>query len=127
MPCPDDIYIQMRGKEYRSKIDLSKGYWQIPVEKDSIEKTAFVTPDGVYKFLKLPFGLKNSAASFNRLMRMVLGGLPGVGCFVDDVCIFTDTWKEHIELLEEVFNRLMMAGLTIKPSKCAIGYGVCGS
>ena len=124
MPCPDDIYIQMRGKEYRSKIDLSKGYWQIPVEKDSIEKTAFVTPDGVYEFLKLPFGLKHSAASFNRLMRMVLGGLPGVGCFVDDVCIFTDTWKEHIELREEVFNRLIKAGLTIKPSKCVIGYGL---
>ena len=122
MPNPDDVYIQMRGKLYRSKLDLTKGYWQIEMDADSIEKTAFITPDGVYEFLKLPFGLKNSAASFNRLMRIVLGDLDGVGCFIDDICIFTNTWAEHIELLRKVFGRLRDAGLTVKPSKCSIGY-----
>ena len=72
--------------------------------------------------MKLPFGLKNSAASFNRLMRLVLGDIEGVGCFVDDVCIFTDTWDRHMKVLKEVFSRLRQAGLTIKPSKCMIGY-----
>ena len=72
----------------------------------------------------MPFGLRNSAASFNRLMRMVLGNLDGVGCFVDDVCIFTDTWAEHISLVRKVFSRLRQAGLTITPSKCMIGYGI---
>ena len=123
-PCPEDIYISMRGKNYRSKLDLTKGYWQISVDSESIERTAFITPEGVFEFLKIPFGLRNSAASFNRLMRMVLGNLDGVGCFVDDVCIFTDTWEEHISLMRKVFSRLRQAGLTIRLSKCMIGYGI---
>ena len=121
MPCPEDVYIELRGKNYRSKMDLTKGYWQIGVHPSSIEKTAFVTQNGVYEFLRLPFGLKNSAASFNRLMRHVLGDMKGVGCFVDDIIIYTDTWEEHLIVLEEVFRRLRKAGLTVKPSKCTIG------
>lgn len=121
MPCPDDVYIELRGKKYRTKMDLTKGYWQISIHPNSIEKTAFVTPDGVYEFLRLPFGLKNSAATFNRMMRKVIGNLKGVGCFVDDVIVHTDTWDEHLATLREVFKRLKKAGLTVKPSKCIIG------
>ena len=112
MLCPEDIYISMRGKNYRSKLDLTKGYWQISVDSELIEKTAFITPEGVFEFLKMPFGLRNSAASFNRLMRMVLGNLDSVGRFVDDICIFTDTWEEHISLMRKVFSRLRQAGLS---------------
>ena len=121
MPCPEDVYIELRGKKYRTKMDLTKGYWQIGVHPDSIQKTAFTTPDGVYEFLRLPFGLKNSAATFNRLMRRVLGDMNGVGCFVDDIIVYTDTWSEHVRVLKEVFRRLRDAGLTVKPSKCTIG------
>ena len=102
-------------------MDLTKGYWQISVHSDSVEKTAFTTPDGVYEFLQLPFGLKNSAASFNRLMRRVLGDVNGVGCFVDDIIVYTDTWSEHLRVLREVFEKLRGAGLTVKPSKCTVG------
>ena len=128
MPNPEDVYIKMRGKQYRSKLDLTKGYWQISMDVEAIEKTAFITPDGLFEFLKLPFGLKNSAATFNRLMRGVLGGLEGVGCFVDDICVFSDSWEEHVALLQEVFGRIRKAGLTIRPSKCVkrLQYGrVC--
>ena len=68
----------------------------------------------------MPFGLKNSAATFNRLMRKVLGDMEGVGCFVDDICVFTNSWNEHLQLLEEVLKRLQRSGLTVKPSKCMI-------
>ena len=112
----------MKGSSNRSKLDLTKGYWQISMHPDSVEKTAFMTPDGAYEFVKLPFGLKNSAASFNRLMRLVLGDMEGVGCYVDDVCMFSVTWKDHMELITQVFRRLRKAGLTIRPSKCMIGY-----
>jgi hypothetical protein len=121
MPCPEDVYVALRGKKYRTKMDLTKGYWQIGVHPDTIEKTAFVTPNGAYEFLRLPFGLKNSAASFNRLMRTVLRDVEGVGCFVDDIIIYSDTWETHIEILKNVFGRLRAAGLTVKPSKCTIG------
>jgi hypothetical protein len=66
MLCPEDVYIYMKGKNYRSKLDLTKGCWQITMSEESIEKTAFTTPDAVFEFVKLPFDLKNSAASFNR-------------------------------------------------------------
>jgi hypothetical protein len=121
MPNPEDIYIELSGKKYRTKMDLTKGYWQIGLHKDTVEKTAFVTSSGAYEFLRLPFGLKNSAASFNRLMRTVFQGLDGVGCYIDDIIIYTSTWEEHTALLEEVFKRLRHAGLTVKPSKCTIG------
>ena len=120
MPCPEDIYVELRGKKYRTKMDVTKGYWQIGVHSDSVEKTAFTTPDGVYEFLRLPFGLKNSAASFNRLMRRVLGDMNEVGCFVDDIIVYTDTWSEHLRVLREVFEKLRGAGLTVKPSKCTV-------
>ena len=122
MPNPDDIFLKMRGKKYRSKVDLSKGYWQLMLDEESIPKTAFVVPGGVYEWVRMPFGLKNSAASFNRLMRKVLGDVENVDCFVDDVVIYTDTWKEHIQKWDEVLKRLKEAGLTVKPSKCMIGY-----
>ncbi len=122
MPNPDDIYIKMRKKKFRSKIDLAKGYWQIRMDEESIEKTAFVTPDGLYEFVRMPFGLKNSAATFNRLMRKVLGDVENVGCFVDDVVIYTDTWDEHMKTLRIVLQKLKDAGLTVRPSKCLIGF-----
>ena len=80
-----NIYIAMRGKKYRSKMDLSKGYWQIGMHPNSREATAFITPEGVYEFTRMPFGLKNSAATFNRLMRKVLGDMEGVGCHL---CVY---------------------------------------
>jgi hypothetical protein len=55
-------------------------------------------------------------------MRLVMKDLPGVGCFVDDVCIFTNSWNEHMALLKEVFKRLRKAGLTVRPTKCMIGF-----
>jgi hypothetical protein len=122
MPNPDDLYVRMRGKKFKSKLDLTKGYWQVMMEEESIPMTAFVVPEGIYEYLRMPFGLKNSAASFNRLMRKVLGDLENVDCFVDDVCIHTNTWEEHIHTWRLVLQRLRGAGLTVKPSKCVVGF-----
>ena len=122
MPDPEDVFIKLRGKRYKSKMDLSKGYWQIELSSESIEKTAFVTHEGVFEFLRLPFGLKNAASSCNRLMRKVLDGLDCVGRFVDDVIIFSDSWQDHLRDIRLVLERLKNAGLTVKPSKCKFGY-----
>lgn len=65
MPNPEDIFIRIRGKKYRSKVDLTKGYWQIKMNEESIPKAAFVVSEGVFECLRMQFGLKNSAASFN--------------------------------------------------------------
>ncbi len=126
MPDPEAIYMKMKGKKYRSKVDCSKGYWQILMHPDSIEKTCFCVMgnrhQGAFEFLRMPFGLQNSAASFNRLMRKVCTGLDDVDSFVDDVEVANFTWSEHLLALRKFFTRMRESGLTAKPSKCLIGY-----
>ena len=103
-------------------MDLSKGYWQVGLTERSKPLTAFLTPRGLFQFRTMPFGLVNSGATFCRLMRIILSNLPNVDSFVDDMWIFTETWKDHMTSLRQVLDRLRSAKLTAKPSKCMIGY-----
>lgn len=123
-PVPDqeEIFSQLSKDNFFSKIDLSKGYWQIPMEESSKKYTAFITHGGLYQFEVMPFGLVNSAATFSRVMRTLLKGLDHVNNYIDDVLIHTQTWEEHIQLVKEIFRRLRKANLTARPSKCFIGY-----
>lgn len=121
MGNPEQITCRLRESQYFSKIDLSKGYWQIPIEKDSQEKTAFVTPQGCFSFRRMPFGLINSSATFNRMMRKLLEGVSHVEHYVDDILCHTRTWDEHLTVIEQVLQRLHDHGLTARPTKCHIG------
>lgn len=105
-----------------SKFDLSKGYWQLPLGQSSKEITAFQTPMGLYQFSVMPFGLVNASASFSRLMRKLLEGMQCVDNFIDDVIVFTRTFREHVCVVKDFLQRLRAANLTVKPSKCFIGY-----
>ena len=100
---------------------LSKGYRQISIPQEHIPKTAFVMPDGSYEFLKMPFGMINSAATFKRAMKKLLHGLENVEFYWDDILVHTRTWEEHIKALRELFRRLLAAGMTIRPMKCLFG------
>ena len=122
LPDPDSIYAKLTGDVYFSKLDFCKGYWQIPMAEDSKEITAFSTPFGHYQFKKMPFGLVNSGATYMKMMRLLLKDLDGTHCFVDDVLQHTKTWKEQVNILRNLFERIRAAGLTVKPSKCFIGY-----
>ena len=79
MMTAEDLFRRFSGKKYLSKIDLTKGYWQIPVAPEDVYKTAFVTPDGQYEFSQVPFGMVNSGATLVRGLKEVLEGLSGVG------------------------------------------------
>ena len=122
MTNPDSIFSKITGKHYISKIDLSKGYWQVPMDDDSKPLTAFSTSCGLYQFRTMPFGLVNAPATFCRLMRKLLHGINDVDNFIDDIILATDTWEKHIRVLTEVLTRLRNAGLTARPSKCFVGY-----
>ena len=122
MPNMEEIINRMSGHKYFTKMDLSKGYWQVGLTERSKPLTAFETPRGLFKFRTMPFGLVNSGATFCRLMRIILSNLPNVDSFVDDMWIFTETWKDHMTSLRQVLDRLRSAKLTTKPSKCMIGY-----
>ena len=118
----EEIFSQIAEDHYFSKIDLSKGYWQIPMEEKSKKYATFVTHNGLYKFEVMPFGLVNSAATFSRVMRILLQGLEKVHNYIDDILIHTQTWEEHISIVKEIFRRLRRANLTARPSKCFIGF-----
>ena len=121
MPTAEHLFQKLNGDKYFTRIDLSKGYWQISIPEDDIPKTAFVTPDGSYEFLKMPFGMINSAATLKRAMKKLLHGLDNVEFYWDDILVHTRTWEEHIKVLQELFTRLLAAGMTIRPTKCLFG------
>ena len=121
MPSAEHLFQKLSGDKFYSKIDLSKGYWQITIPEEDIPKTAFVTPDGSYEFLKMPFGMINSAATLKRAMKKLIEDLDDVDFYWDDILVHTRTWEEHIRALRELFSRLVQAGLTIRPTKCLFG------
>ena len=117
---PEDLFVKMSGSKYFTKVDLSKGYWQIKMKENSKSLTAFVTPEGLFSFNKMPFGLVNSGATFCRMMRILSKGLKDTDNFVDDIIIHTETWVSHMIALEALLVRLRQAKLTARPSKCVV-------
>ena len=107
MPTAEHLFQKLSGDKFFTKIDLSKGYWQITLPEEDIPKTAFVTPDGSYEFLKMPFGMINSAATLKRAMKKLIKDLDNVDFYWDDILVHTCTWEEHIKALQELFARLM--------------------
>ena len=105
-------------------LDLASGFWQIRMEHHSQEKTAFVTPQGLFEFQVMPFGLTNAPAVFQRLMQQVLAGLnPEDGkelviAYIDDILVFSPTLPEHTEHLQKVISCLKEVNLKLNPAKC---------
>lgn len=123
MPKLEDIINRLGKAKYLSKLDLTKGFWQIPLSAQSKEKSAFITPFGHYHFTVMPFGMVNSSATFVRLMKMVLLGLEEFAdSFIDDVIIFSESWADHLAHIFLVLKALRKASLTAKPSKSMFGF-----
>ena len=115
-----DFNNELRGKRYFSKVDLLKGYHQIPVAPGDVKKTAVITPFGLFVFPRCPFGLKNAGQDFQRLMDEILGDIPHVFVYLDDILIASESLEEHLKDLE-VFKVLDENGLVINRKKCVFG------
>ncbi|UYV70945.1 hypothetical protein LAZ67_8001196, partial [Cordylochernes scorpioides] len=113
----------VRGARFYSSMDLQSGYWQIVVEESDREKTAFITPDGLYEFKVMPFGLCNAPATFERMMDNLLKGLKWTTClcYLDDIIVFSDNFEEHLRGLQNVLSCLKQAGLCLNAKKCKFG------
>ena len=124
LPRIDDLLDQLGKSYYFNTLDLASGYWQIWVHPSLTEKTAFITPQGLYKFKVMPFRLTNTPSVFQRLMHKVLQsqnpaeGPDFVSVYIDDVLAFSSTLGEHLQHLQLVTERLHEVGLKLQPLKC---------
>lgn len=125
LPLIDDCLERMENKNYFSLLDLKSGFHQIRMSVDSIPLTSFVTPSGQYEYLRMPFGLRNAPAVFQRFINWVLRPFINEGSvivYIDDIAIASKTIPEHFDLLGKVLRRLAEFRLEIKLSKCLFCY-----
>ena len=122
IPRIDDLIDELNDARYLTKIDLNKGFLQIPVRDEDQQKTAFQTPWGKFEFLRMPFGLMNAPSTFQRAMNRVLEGLEKFSSgYIDDIVVYSREWKEHVEQVREVLDNLRQFGLTANHKKCVWG------
>ncbi len=120
LPRIDDSLAALQKGVFFSTLDMNAGYWQIPMDEASKEKTAFITEGGLFEYNVMPFGLTNAPATFQRFMDATLAGLKWqcLLVYLDDIIIFSPTFEQHMIDLREVFGRLREVNIQLKPSKC---------
>ncbi|XP_071944659.1 uncharacterized protein [Antedon mediterranea] len=123
MPRIDEIIGRVGPAKFITKLDLCKGYWQVPLTERSKPYTAFSTPMGLYQFKYLPFGLHGAPATFQRMMDQLLRKKESyAAAYMDDLVIFSPDWESHIHHLRDIFQTLKQANLTVKPAKCSFAH-----
>eukprot|EP00731_Ephydatia_muelleri_P004053 Em0002g229a len=126
MPRIDELIDRVGKANFITTLDLTTGYWQIPMADKDKCKTAFVTPFGSFQFTVMPFGLSGAPASFQRLMDRLLQGCEDYAvAYIDDFAIFSSDWQDHLKQLQEVLMRIEKAGLTVKLSKSKFAKRSC--
>ena len=122
MPHVDELIESLGNARFITTLDLTKGYWQVPLAAESKEKTAFATLGGLWQYRMLPFGLAGTP-SFQRLMDQVLKPHKGyASAYLDDVVIQSPDWESHLPRVEKVLESIREAGLMAYPKKCKLAY-----
>ena len=118
LPTPEELFSTLAGGKLFSKLDLSQAYLQLPVEEASKPYLTINTHKGLYAYNRLPFGVASAPMIFQKMMDAVLQGITGVTCYIDDILISSADEESHLQILEEVFNRLSEHGFRLKLEKC---------
>ena len=120
IPNIDSLFDKLGRAQYFTSLDLAKGFHQILMDDNDVEKTAFSTSRGHFEFLRMPFGLKNAPATFQRMMNYILSEFINIICvlYMDDILVFSTSLTEHFENLQKIFNRLNDYNLKIQIDKC---------
>lgn len=119
MPRMEDLLHTAKNTKYMTTLDLRSGYHQVPVRECDREKTAFISPTGMYRFKRMPFGLANAPATFQRLINQFKAGLGDVTilAYLDDIIILSDSFEKHLSDLQKTFDRLRIFCLRINREK----------
>ena len=122
MPRVEEVLESVGKSSIISKLDLSKGYYQVPMHPDDIGKTAFMCHQGCFEFLRMLFGVKNVPAVFQEMMQGLFRDC-STFCspYMDDLVIFSSCWEDHVRHVRQVLDKLRSAGLTANPAKCHWG------
>ena len=120
IPRIDESLSKLGDAKFFTTLDLGSAFWQVPLRKQDREKTGFACELGLFQWKRMPFGLCNATAKFQRLMAQALTSVTKkygnlIMCYVDDVVIAKPTLEDHIERLERVFSCMKQAGLKCKP------------
>ena len=118
LPRIDDCVDNVGSARFVTKLDLLKGYWQVPLTAKASELSAFVTPDAFLQYSVMAFGLKNAPATFQRLVNSIFADVSNCTAYLDDVVVWSMDWNNHLETLRAVFKRLEEANLTLNLAKC---------
>ncbi|XP_041981036.1 uncharacterized protein LOC121734489 [Aricia agestis] len=122
MPLIDELLQSTKRNCFMSTLDLKSGYWQVSVREEDRDKTAFISPLGIYRFKRMPFGLKNAPATFQRLIDRLrsCSSLKDVVllAYLDDLLIISEGFQQHLKDLEAVFERLTEYNLCVNREKC---------
>ncbi len=121
LPRLEDCVDRVGSATFVSKLDLLKGYWQVPLTPRAAKISVFVTPDNLLQYTVMAFGLRNTPATFQRLMNRVLSGIPNCDAYLDDIVVYTSDWNEHLKTLCMVFDHLQAFSLTLNLAKCEFG------
>ncbi|XP_023809022.1 uncharacterized protein K02A2.6-like [Oryzias latipes] len=118
IPRMEDLIACLSGGEKYTKLDMSHAYQQIVLDEEARKYVTVNTPKGLFTYTRLPFGVSSSPAIFQRTMENVLQGIPNVAVYLDDIILTGRSEKEHIQILDQVLQRLEESGLRLKRSKC---------
>ncbi|UYV71423.1 K02A2.6-like, partial [Cordylochernes scorpioides] len=121
MPVVEHMLGQLGEARFFSKLDANSGFHQIPLSPDCQHLTTFITPFGRYKYCRMPFGISLAPEYFQRVMSIILQGMDGVMCYLDDILIFASDSKTHDRILRLVLRKLKEAKVTLNKAKCVFG------